>query len=66
MRKTRRETNQQEPGLRAVGGEAEAVAEQDQKPEINWSHWWPFDRATGVALRQLNQKQVEQYEDALL
>lgn len=39
------------------------------KPEekIDWSKWWPFDRATGVALEQLNRrvpKPVEQYDDA--
>lgn len=24
---------------------------------ILWSHWWPFDRATGEALKQLNRPQ---------
>ena len=36
------------------------------KKEINWQHWWPFDRATGTTLRQLNRKPKQEYEEALL
>ncbi len=24
--------------------------------EIDWSQWWPFERATGAALEQLNRR----------
>jgi hypothetical protein len=28
---------------------------------ILWSEWWPFTRATGDALRQLNRPQKKEY-----
>jgi len=43
--------------------------EKRKKENINWNEWWPFTRATGDALKQLNRRQrtpAEQYEEALL
>lgn len=34
---------------------AQTATRQDA---IDWGTWWPFDRATGEALRQLNKKSV--------
>ena len=28
---------------------------------ILWSEWWPFNRATGTALKQLNRPQKKEY-----
>lgn len=38
-------------------------AEKRKKENINWNEWWPFTRATGDALKQLNRKQPKQFED---
>ena len=32
-------------------------AEVHGREKILWSHWWPFTRATGKALKQLNRPQ---------
>lgn len=39
--------------------------------KILWSEWWPFTRATGAALKQLNRPQKKEYypldaEEALI
>lgn len=54
-------------------GVVEEPALQDSAPqsEINWQTWWPFTRATGAALEQLNRRQrkhndLEDYEAAPL
>jgi hypothetical protein len=31
-----------------------------QTQTINWNEWWPFTRATGAALKQLNRRQSPQ------
>jgi len=39
---------------------------------VDWKEWWPFERATGNALKQLNKRQpkstgcLDDIEDALL
>ena len=76
MRGLNQECDAQEPRQRVTNGEVEATAHKSTRAkrvkaqEINWQHWWPFDRATGTALRQLNRRQpkqaTEQYEDAPL
>ena len=37
---------------------------------IDWNTWWPFERATGNALKQLNKRQpavcLDDFDDALL
>lgn len=43
-----------------------ARAARTKAQEIDWRQWWPFDRATGTALRQLNRKPKQEYEEALL
>lgn len=56
------------------GGALKRNLDADSKPaskEINWSQWWPFDRATGAALEQLNRRQpkrnvMDEFEEALL
>ena len=46
-------------------GDAQTSTRKNRKAEINWSEWWPFERATGTALRQLNKRQPKpEYEDA--
>lgn len=45
-------------------GRSKATA---KKGPIDWKTWWPFDRATGDALKQLNKRQpkvTEPCEDA--
>ena len=73
MRGLNQEGDPQESGQRSIGGEVEASARKSTRAgrtkakEINWQEWWPFDRATGTALRQLNRKPpMEQFEEALL
>lgn len=46
-------------------------AKSKKAKEIKWNEWWPFDRATGDALKQLNRKQrkhnvADDFEDAPL
>lgn len=50
-----------ETQLRAPTGanKTKRVARKNQEPQIDWQTWWPFTRATGTALRQLNGKQVK-------
>jgi len=67
MRKAGQIADEPQQGQRAAARQAERTSQEDREPtEINWQKWWPFDRATGAALRQLNQKQQPEYEDALL
>lgn len=43
-----------------------ANSKDDPLPDqINWNNWWPFKRATGQALRQLNKKPQPDWEEAL-
>jgi len=47
--------------------EAAQAAQPHTESEINWNQWWPFDRATGTALRLLNRKPPQpEFEEALL
>ena len=73
MRGTNQKHDAQESKQRACYGEAEAAPNKSTKvrrteaKEINWQHWWPFDRATGTALRQLNRKpSINQFEESPL
>ena len=36
------------------------------KKEVDWNAWWPFTRATGAALKQLNKKPKVEGEEALI
>lgn len=52
-------------------GAGDQRLEKPAQKDIDWSKWWPFDRATGDALIQLNKKQppvnfLEEFEDAPL
>lgn len=64
----RKDTNQDDSVLRETPLRARSRRAQSSKTEdIDWSRWWPFERATGEALRQLNRRQpkpVEQFEEA--
>ena len=33
------------------------ASRKNKEAQIDWQTWWPFTRATGTALRQLNRKQ---------
>jgi hypothetical protein len=53
------ETNRQ-PVESAQTGHAKGadhVKRATQKSPIDWDQWWPFTRATGAALKQLNRRQ---------
>jgi hypothetical protein len=64
MPKANQQRNQVSPVRPASRGGAEKT---EKAREVNWSGWWPFDRATGDALRQLNRKpKLEEPEEALL
>jgi hypothetical protein len=47
---------------RTLNGGAGAKERKEKHP-INWNEWWPFTRATGDALKQLNRRQTKQLED---
>ena len=70
MRGLNQERDPQESGQRSVDREVETTARKSTRAgrtkakEINWQEWWPFDRATGTALRQLNRKPKQEYEEA--
>lgn len=71
MRANNHQCNQTEQRRAAGGEQAEARAAKDTPQSINWNEWWPFTRATGAALRQLNQRQpkhndLADYEEAPL
>ncbi len=66
----KRDEAKQRSSLRAVQAEADPPKNKKAKP-ILWSEWWPFERATGDALRQLNRPQskrdlTEEFEEAPL
>lgn len=49
---------------RGDDGFVEKVSKKNKKSEqIKWNEWWPFTRATGDALRQLNRKQPKPQPD---
>ena len=33
------------------------ASRKNKEAQIDWQTWWPFTRATGTALEQLNRKQ---------
>lgn len=59
----------EEKSVQPIGiGQAEIDLGQNQKA-IDWQEWWPFERATGDALRQLNRKKkldLNEFEEAWL
>jgi len=57
MRTTGNKCNEQESGRQAVADKVKKPARKNKKAEIDWNTWWPFTRATGDALRQLNRRQ---------
>ena len=42
---------------------ADAGTKRKKPEEVKWNEWWPFTRATGDALRQLNRKQPKPLPD---
>ena len=66
MPTTDRQPNQTPPVQRPNVGRPKRTTKAS---EIRWNEWWPFERATGNALKQLNKKQPKQqpeYEEAPL
>ena len=61
MSKTNRQRDKEKRGQTIRTGCSQKAA---VKGEIDWKGWWPFTRATGAALRQLNKP--EPCEDALM
>ena len=64
MSKTHRQRNEEKRRHTHRDGCAKAAK---KKGEIDWNCWWPFTRATGSALKQLNKRQpklIEPCEDA--
>lgn len=59
MRATDSQRDQAQPGQ--DGTRLQAQADLAKGPD--WSQWWPFERATGEALKQLNRKQKQQFDD---
>lgn len=64
-----RDSNQMAQPKRKRGDSVGVKKRKTQHP-IDWSTWWPFTRATGEALKQLNRrqpkKQLDDYEEAPL
>lgn len=61
MSTTDRQRDQKKRGHTHRAQRSQTVKKQS---EIDWAGWWPFKRAEGKALRQLNKPPV--CEDALL
>ena len=59
MCKAGRELDEAQPRQPIAANKTARPARKNQAPGIDWKTWWPFTRATGPALRQLNQKQVK-------
>lgn len=59
MCKTSRELDEAQPEQPLVAIKTKKLTRKSKEPEIDWATWWPFTRATGTALRQLNRKQVK-------
>lgn len=62
MSKVHKQRNQAKRQHANCSGGAKAPATEGR---IDWSRWWPFTRATGKALRELNRPQLTN-EEALL
>ena len=41
-----------------------SASRKNKEAQTDWQTWWPFTRATGTALRQLNRKPKQEYEEA--
>jgi len=59
MCKTGRKLDETQPTEQVVARQTKRTSRKNKEPEIDWNTWWPFTRATGTALRQLNRKQVK-------
>ena len=66
MPTTDRQPNQKTRVQPAASGRTKRPAKAS---EVRWNEWWPFERATGTVLKQLNKRQPKQqpeYEEAPL
>lgn len=64
MSKTHRQSDR-ETQIRTKGSRLAKRTKETR--EIDWAEWWPFERATGAALRQLTKRQPPvrlDFEDA--
>jgi hypothetical protein len=62
MRTNNHQRDEAQQGLPDCVVQTEAGAAKGKEHEIDWKTWWPFERATGDALRQLNKRQPKRNE----